>query len=240
MRLEKASRQRGKHMDEKDILWGLTDSNTMEEVREKAFALIGKIRFMPAATVNEGRPENRILDFNRLSDGNLYFMTSRGKPTYEQLCKRPQLVMNTLVDERYSLRLSAWVSETTDQAVWDEFFKLNPGTKEMYRKNFDIVALYRIDRGEGEIFHLYANERIRRLRFAFGGEEIRPMTYRITEECVGCGICQENCVERAIHQKDDGKYYIKEMDCDDCGICYMKCPQADTALICRLKEQGET
>lgn len=76
--------------------------------------------------------------------------------------------------------------------------------------------------------------------FAFGGDEIRPMTYRITEECVGCGVCQENCVERAIHQKEDGKYYIKEMDCDDCGICYTKCPQADTALICRLKEKGET
>ena len=91
-------------MEEKDILWGLTDSNTMEEVREKAFALIGKIRFMPAATVNEGQPENRILDFNRLSDGNLYFMTSRGKPTYEQLCKRPQLVMNTLIDERMGQR----------------------------------------------------------------------------------------------------------------------------------------
>ena len=69
------------------------------------------------------------------------------------------------------------------------------------------------------------------------GGKFKPLT---SEACVGCGVCQENCVERAIHQKEDGKYYIKEMDCDDCGICYTKCPQADTALICRLKEKGET
>lgn len=228
-------------MEEKDILWGLTDADSIEKVTEKALALIGSIRFMPAATVNRGKPENRILDFNRLSDGNLYFMTSRGKPTYEQLCARPQLVLNTLIDERCSLRLTAWVQEVKAQEepeIWDEFFKLNPGTRQMYRKNFDIVVLYRLVKGEGEVFHLYANERIRRMRFAFGGEDIRPMTYAITEECSGCGVCQENCVEQAIYQGEDGRYHIREMDCDDCGICYTKCPQADTALICRLEKEA--
>ena len=36
------------------ILWGLSDANTMEEVREKAFSLIGQIQYIPAATVNHG------------------------------------------------------------------------------------------------------------------------------------------------------------------------------------------
>lgn len=223
-------------MEQKDILWGLTDKNTEEEIREAAFALIGKIRFMPAATVNEGCPECRILDFNLLRDGNLYFMTSRGKPVYRQLQKRPQLVMNTLIDERYSLRMSAWVEEETRQPIWDEFFEKNPGTKLMYRKNFEIVALYRLVRGEGEMFHLYASEKIRRVRFSFGGEIKKPMSYYISDQCVGCGSCQENCVEGAIHETEDGKFYIRDMDCDDCGICYTKCPMAGEALICRLKD----
>lgn len=221
-------------MEEKQILWGLTDASSMEQVREKAFELIGAIRFMPAATVDGEEPQNRILDFNRLSDGELYFMTSKGKPTYAQLVRRPQLVLNTLIDGRYSLRLSAWVSEVGEPKLWEEFFALNPGTKQMYRKNFDIVALYRLVRGEGEIFHLYDNERIRRLRFAFGGEAVRPMTYRITGACTGCGICEESCVERAIIRGEDGKYHIREMDCDDCGICFTKCPNAGTALLSRL------
>lgn len=224
-------------MTEKDILWGLTDANTMEEVREKAFSLIGQIQYIPAATVNHGQPENRILDFNRLSDGNLYFMTSRGKPTYDQLSARPELVLNTLIDHRYSLRLRAWVSEVTDSEIWDEFFGRNPGTKLMYRKNLDIIALFRLDSGEGEIFHLYAAERIRRLRFAFGGKQTLPMTYRITDACVGCGTCQENCVEQAIYLGEDRKYHIREMDCDDCGICYTKCPHAGAALLNRLEAQ---
>lgn len=219
-----------------NILWGLTDQNTDEEVCEKAFDLIGKIRFMPTATVNNGQPENRIIDFNRLSDGNLYFMTSKGKPFYKQICQRPELVINTLIDDKYSLKLRAWVSEVKDPAIWEEFFILNPGTKKMYRKNFDIVEVFKLDKGEGEMFHLYAEERIRRMRFAFGGMEKLPMTYKITENCIGCGACQESCVEQAIHQGKDGKYYIRYMDCDDCGICYTKCPQPGVAMVSLLEE----
>lgn len=74
------------------VLWGLTDESPESEVLEKAFSLIGAIRFIPAATTNEqGGAERRILDFNRLSDGQLYFMTSRGKPTYRQMRHQPRL-----------------------------------------------------------------------------------------------------------------------------------------------------
>lgn len=224
-------------MGEKNILWGLTDQNTEAEILEKAFSLIGTIRFMPAATVNEGVPECRILDFNRLKDGNLYFMTSKGKPTYEQLIKRPQLVLNTLIDERYSLRLSAWVEEVDREIrkdIWTEFFTLNPGTKLMYRKNFDIVALFKLVRGEGEMFHLYESERIRRVRFAFGEETERPMTYEMTDACISCGKCAESCVEQAVYIGEDQKYHIRKMDCDDCGICYTKCPLAGAAITSLL------
>ena len=119
-------------MEQKEVLWGLTDQDSEETMRKKAFSFIGAIRFIPTATVNEGIPECRILDFNLLSDGNLYFMTSKGKPVYRQLQARPQLVLNTLIDERYSLRMSAWVKEETKSEIWDEFFQLNPGTKLMY------------------------------------------------------------------------------------------------------------
>lgn len=226
-------------MEGQDILWGLTDQDPEERVREKVFSLIGDIRFMPAATVNHGQPECRILDFNRLSNGEIYFMTSRGKPTYLQLKDRPQLVLNTLIQERYSLRMSAWAEEEKDEKIWEEFFILNPGTKLMYRKNFDMVALFHLYKGEGEIFHLYESERIRRLRFSFGGIAKKPMSYFISQACTGCGVCQENCVEQAIYLGTDEKYHIREMDCDDCGICYTRCPMADEALICRLINKKE-
>ncbi len=229
---------RNLNWEPENILWGLTDENTDEEVLKKAFELVHKVRFMPTATVNNGQPENRIIDFNLLPDGNLYFMTSKGKPFYKQLCERPEIVLNTSVDMLYALKIRAWVKDVTDDKwVWDEFFKLNPGTVKMYRKNPGIMVVYKLEKGEGEMFHLYAEERIRRMRFAFGGAEKLPMTYKITDKCIGCGECQANCVENAIHQGDDGKYYIRYMDCDDCGICYTKCPLAGTAMVSRLEDK---
>ena len=220
----------------KNILWGLTDENTEEEIRQKVFELIRDTSFFPTATVNNGQPENRLIDYNMLPDGELYFMTSKGKPFYKQLMERPEIVICSAVDSLYSLKLRAWVKEipVTDTWVWDEFFKLNPGTVKMYRKNFSIVSVFKLEKGDGEIFHLYAEEKIRRLRFAFGGGEKLPMTYTITDACTGCGSCMDNCVEGAIHTGEDGKCYIRYMDCDDCGICYTKCPLAGTAMISRL------
>ena len=123
-----------------------------------------------------------------------------------------------------------------NEPLLDEFFEFNPGTKKMYRKNFDIVAVFKLVKGEGEMFHLYAEEKIRRLRFAFGGMEKLPMNHTITDACTGCGSCMENCVEEAIYKGEDGKCHIRYMDCNDCGICYTKCPLAGTAMISRLAD----
>ncbi len=221
-----------------DILWGLTDRNTDEEITRKAFELIKDTSFFPTATVNGNEPENRLIDYNMLPDGKLYFMTSKGKPFYRQLCANPVIAINSAVDSLYSLKLKAWVKEIppTDKWVWDEFFKLNPGTVKMYRKNFDLVSVFLLEKGWGEMFHLYAEEKIRRLRFGFGGMEPRPLTYYITDRCTGCGSCRDNCVEEAIHFGDDGKCYIRYQDCDDCGICYTRCPLAGEAMKSRLED----
>ena len=53
-------------MEPQEILFGLGEHSSNEEIREKAFDLIGRIRFIPSATVNRGRPECRILDYHRL------------------------------------------------------------------------------------------------------------------------------------------------------------------------------
>ena len=96
---------RNLNWEPENILWGLTDENTDEEVLKKAFEIVHRVRFMPVATVNNGQPENRIIDFNLLPDGNLYFMTSKGKPFYKQLCERPEIVLNTSVDMLYALKI---------------------------------------------------------------------------------------------------------------------------------------
>ncbi len=230
---------RGTHQDlsDSDILWGLDASSSQEEVLEKAFSLMDTYHFMPTSTVNAGHPESRIIDFQRLKDGRMLFMTSKGKPFYKQITENPEIVACLPIERWYSLRIRAFVREVTDdKAIWDEYFASNPGTMKMYRNNLGLVALFVLDKGDGEMFHLYDSERIRRVRFGFGGMEPRPLTYRITQECIGCGTCAANCVEQAIDLKEDGKYSIRYVDCDDCGICYTKCPLQDVALLSRLKE----
>lgn len=212
-----------------EVLFGLDENSSEEEIRRKAFELIGKIRFIPAATKKGDSVDIRILDFNQLSDGQLYFMTSKGKPVYKQLTDEPFLAINTLYKERYSIRLNTRVEENHDPEIWEEFFSLNPGTMEMYRKDPDIMIIFKLVSGEGELFHLYANDRIKRARFAFGGGKTRPFTYKILDGCLACGICMDNCVEGAIRH-ENGRYFISEVDCDDCGICYRKCPTRETSM----------
>ncbi|MCK8816943.1 4Fe-4S binding protein [Natroniella sulfidigena] len=46
--------------------------------------------------------------------------------------------------------------------------------------------------------------------------------FTITDECVACGVCVDECPVEAIAEGDD-KYEISE-DCVDCGVCEDSCP----------------
>lgn len=47
--------------------------------------------------------------------------------------------------------------------------------------------------------------------------------YKITEECIGCGLCQSNCPVSAIFM-GNGIRVIDQDTCIACGSCYENCP----------------
>jgi ferredoxin len=49
------------------------------------------------------------------------------------------------------------------------------------------------------------------------------MAYTITDACVNCATCAENCPVEAIAE-GDGKYVIDADICVDCGTCVGNCP----------------
>ncbi len=49
------------------------------------------------------------------------------------------------------------------------------------------------------------------------------MAYKITEECVACGTCHDECPTGAI-QEGEEQYSIDPEKCDDCGKCVEVCP----------------
>ena len=49
------------------------------------------------------------------------------------------------------------------------------------------------------------------------------MAYKISDECISCGVCAENCPVDAIAQGSE-HYEIDAGACIDCGACEGSCP----------------
>lgn len=49
------------------------------------------------------------------------------------------------------------------------------------------------------------------------------MAYKITEDCVACGLCVPACPVEAISEGTP-IYVIDEDECIDCGACAGECP----------------
>jgi len=49
------------------------------------------------------------------------------------------------------------------------------------------------------------------------------MAYKISDDCIACGACAEQCPVEAISE-GDGKYVIDAEKCLDCGACADACP----------------
>lgn len=49
------------------------------------------------------------------------------------------------------------------------------------------------------------------------------MAHLITDECISCGICADECPVEAISEGED-KYVIDPELCTDCGNCADVCP----------------
>ena len=49
------------------------------------------------------------------------------------------------------------------------------------------------------------------------------MPRKITEDCLACGLCADECPDEAIKEGDP--YYVIDPDkCNDCGTCEDSCP----------------
>ena len=49
------------------------------------------------------------------------------------------------------------------------------------------------------------------------------MAYKISDECISCGTCAENCPVSCI-KEGDSQYEINAEECIECGQCADNCP----------------
>lgn len=59
--------------------------------------------------------------------------------------------------------------------------------------------------------------------FSYDEEEESKMAYVITDDCIACGSCEDECPLEAISEGED-KYVIDPNICTDCGACAEQCP----------------
>jgi len=60
------------------------------------------------------------------------------------------------------------------------------------------------------------------------------MKFQVTDRCVGCGLCEGACHGRCISHGADGKRFIDQSRCLECGSCMTVCP------ITAILEDGDT
>lgn len=194
----------------------------MNSKAKKYIDLFRKVKIASAATVDEkGQPQTRIINVMIATDDGMYIVTSRGKPFHKQLVDTGMVALSAMCPDTQSLKfLGKCRVVGTD---WlDEVFVQNPGMNEVYpgetRYALDCFLIYE---GHGEWFDL-ARYPINRETFAYGGDEEEVCGFEITDNCISCGICAQNCPQKCI--SEGAPYKIEKSHCLQCGSCFEKCP----------------
>lgn len=186
--------------------------------------ILRSIKDCAFATIDEnGMPQNRIIDVMIVEDEALYFLTARGKHFYSQLTNGGYAAVTGLNSEWQTVRLVGKVERLSDQKHWiDRIFELNPSMNSVYPgESRYILEPFCIRDGELEFFDL-SKSPIYRESFSIGKGVIHTKGFLITDACIGCGLCADNCPQQCI---DDGEpYMIRQQNCLHCGLCYENCP----------------
>ncbi len=190
----------------------------------KKLEYVGVLAF---ATVDaEGAPQIRNISAIHYEPDRMLFFTAKGKAFCGELLTdgRIQVLGYTKYKEMIRLSAKAVPAPEDEQEKWmDTIFAEQPYLKNVYpgdtRKLAGIV--FEIKDGEMEYFNLGVNPIFREC-YCLGAGNITPKGYVISENCIGCGRCRNNCPQRCI---EPGKpYRIQQNHCLHCGNCLAVCP----------------
>lgn len=176
------------------------------------------------STVDEnGRPQIRNVSACHYDEDSFYFFTAKGKEMSRQLRRDGHI--QTLVHTRFNemIRLSGVATEAQDpKAQIEQIFEEHPMLKNVYPGDtaFSAGTIFNVGEISIEYFNL-ATHPIERYQFEVSAKP-KPKGFFITDECIACGTCMENCPQQCIIEGDIMQ--IDQVHCLHCGNCENVCP----------------
>lgn len=204
-----------------------------------------KIGILVFSTIHGDEVHSRVAHFNGYDEDGIYFRTMSNKPFGRQLIETNKVTVCGSTDGRilgheedgtpifppsYSFRLIGEVRRVPEEVIREKVktnkdFMMAANDMDKYpaMKEGNFV----IYKAKGEIFDVdfhgrYRDHKLLRTRFSYGGATYNQAGPRITDSCIECGKCKEECTFKAI--KEGSPYEIIPERCDDCGSCMLNCP----------------
>ena len=190
--------------------------------------IVNQIHSTVVATVDEnGLPVTCVIDMMYADENDLYFLTAKGKNFYKRLKDKGYIAFSGKKGEDTMSCVAVSVRGKVKEIGYDMLpvlFEKNPYMYEIYpsedsRKALTVFQLYE---GSGEWFDL-SKKPIQRDSFSFGGAENKSSGYFVTDNCISCGACLNDCPQSCI-DLIDGKAVIRQQNCLHCGNCAAICP----------------
>ena len=184
----------------------------------KKLEYVGVLNF---ATVGlDGSPQVRCISAIHYEPDALHFFTAEGKAFCEELLAdgRVQIMAYTRYKEMIRVTAEAVLAPDPERKKYMELiFAEQPYLADVYPGDTrEIGVIFSVRDMEIDYFHLGVHP-IFRWQYAVGNAEIRSKGYEITDRCIGCGKCADNCPQRCIEA--GSPYRISQNHCLHCGGC---------------------
>lgn len=188
---------------------------------------LGYVGVLSFATVDSvGNPQVRNISAIHYESGSIRFFTAKGKDFCRELLARPNVQILGYTMYKEMIRISGQakpVREDMQQHWIARIFAEQPYLENVYPRDTGKMAgiVFEIVDMGIEYFNLAVHP-IFRETYAVGNWKMVQKGYFITDSCIGCGTCVENCPQSCI--ESGTPYTIRAEHCLRCGNCFSCCP----------------
>ncbi|MCC2253652.1 4Fe-4S binding protein [Ruminococcus sp. CLA-AA-H200] len=178
------------------------------------------------ATVDEtGAPQVRNISAIHYEKDEIYFFTARGKDFCRELLSDGRVQVLGYTKYKEMIRLSGKAAPVPEerQKKWiDNIFREQPYLANVYPGDTRKIGIVFVIRdAQIEYFNLGVRP-IFRESYTIGEGNVTLKGYQITEDCIGCGTCVQNCPQGCIEPGQP--FAIQQEHCLHCGSCFEHCP----------------